>query len=482
MIKPKTVRDLRTTTKKHTEAAEYLKFVDAALIGGTKIEPYRDKFIHPRFEEEYDSYMRRLRLAKYHPVVGSAINEVLSKFETGVFSIDGEENVATEARRINESLGGIQYLSEILRKLLKYQHLYVVIEPVKVSGNLTSLAQQKKAFADYLPNISVYTPYSVVSEGDDWFKVILKRQKTTPDETYYEYTIRYVMPEGIYNFTFQSDVNDVSFRLPGEVEFSTGDSLEITPIFTPSLKLGYYFKQSLPDEKYFIESVMDLQIAYAEILNAQYDAARDAGVHQKWYEPVEDNVDDIPEEMSEGQVVANNTLFKAKKFAIAEIEGTCISTQQTLLDSIIKNIKHTISLSGLSFNDKSQNASGVSKRFELIQLEATLKAYGVIMTQLYQGILKFVLVLKGYSQTEVDGLSITGLDTFDVDNADITLSYLKQMKDIDFSIFPQPLINFLVLKTAGQLNPNASDVELTEYAAGLSEFAEELPKNSKTSG
>ena len=428
LAKPLTIKQLETVNPEKNKHDEFLRHIQRLYKGGRHLVGHEKDILVPRSGETAQEFSRRLSLFDYVNVLGGAINELVSKFSWGDISLHGDSLFADSYIRFHESLSPKQWLPSVLREALKVQTVYAVVEPILVSGSVARAALVE-SLQKFQPSITTYYPYNVMLEGDGWIKFQSHREiMEVLGTTYTEVKVRYIDNQNYYTYVYHVN-KQKQYRLPGRTAWTSNPAeISIAPTVWPVLAGKYpVFKFKLPDEKYVANQVYLQQHSHTRLYNAAIDAGAATGQVYRWITPLkESSTSALPTALQEDVKLGNTTVVEAEKLGIVETSGSAIRVLLEQLHDIEKSIKATVALSGISYNDTAMKQSGVSKAFDNINLESSLREFGMLICSFYQDIINYYAVLLG----DAAGMSVEGYSDFNLDSVDSALDVLERVSAI----------------------------------------------------
>jgi hypothetical protein len=451
-IQSLTIRQLETANSEKDKHDKFLRHIQRLYKGGKHLIGHEKDILVPRSGETPQEFARRLALFDYVNVLGGAINELVSKFSWGDVALYGTNILSDSYERFHDSLSPKQWLPSVLREALKVQTVYAVIEPIEVRGTLKNDAVKRAAFKNFTPEISTYYPPNVMLEGDGWIKIQSHREvmEVTGVE-YKEVKVRYIDSKNYYTFIYHEN-KDKQYRLPGMTAWTVSPTeVRLTPTIQPVIAGRYpVFKFKLPDEKYVANQVYLQQHTHTRLYNAAIDAGAATGQVYRWITPLkESSTSALPTALQDDVKLGNTTVVEAEKLGIVETSGSAIRVLLEQLHDIEKSIKSTVALSGISYNDTAMKQSGVSKALDNLNLESSLREFGMLICSFYQDIINYYALLLG----DTVGMSVEGYSDFNLDSVDSALDVLERVSRIpDISVEVKA---GLVAKAENLLAPNS---------------------------
>ncbi len=451
-LKSLTIKQLEIAKPEKDKHDAFLRHINRLYKGGRHLIGHEKEILVPRSGETPKEFARRLELFDYVNVLGGAINELVSKFSWGDVALFGDNILSDSYTRFHDSLSPKQWLPNILREALKVQTVYAVLEPIEVVGRFKNDAIQKAAFKNFTPKLSTYYPSNVLLEGEGWIKLQSHREvvEFTGDE-YKEVKVRFIDDKNYYTFVYHVN-KDKQYRLPGMTAWTISPTeVKLTPTIQPVLAGKYpVFKFKLPDEKYVANQVYLQQHTHTRLYNAAIDAGAATGQVYRWVTPLKETSGSaLPYELQDDVKLGNTTVVEAEKLGIVETSGSAIRVLLEQLTTIESSIKSTVALSGISYNDTAMKQSGVSKAFDNINLESSLREFGMLVCSFYQDIINYYALLLG----DTVGMSVDGYSDFNLDNIDSALDVLQRVAAVP-DISPE-IKAVLVAKAENLLAPNS---------------------------
>lgn len=464
-----TLKQLEAAHAEHAAILPTLHKIDDLCAGGHQIEAKKALYLKPRPGEEPELYKLRLEKFVYTNILGDAITSQVQKLSSGSLTVTGIEQAdfwkqfrenTNRQGRSEKSL-----LEEIFEVLLQFKCAYLHVE--KPYSQYTPQNRKQEELLGLLPYVCVYTPLEVINWGKDktgglsWLKLRQVEDVSDP----FGQTKKKVVWTLIDERSIAKYEAFVKLNAKGqiaEIVNEKGEPLgsgEDAKIFR-SLLIAHgvgrlpIVKVSLSDNLWVADQAYLLALEHLNLENSRYDTAMMAGYVQRTWQPhlapdtdLDRTFVDVPEDLKTG----NQYVIKGS-FQFNEAQGSSIGTVSGLLQGIKDTIEDMIGTARASTTKGAVQQSGVSKAMDFSLQESALKKYGAILCDAYQDLLQLVAKVHGVLGDEI---SVTGLDTFDVDSLEGLLGVAVTMAPVEGKIAPTALMLFYQA-LQGQLVKNAS--------------------------
>jgi hypothetical protein len=366
-----------------------------------------------------DDYGARLNMFTATPLIASALHDVMNKFAQGQLVVYGCDDLPL---RTNEDA----QLTEALRHSLIDGSRYALLRP-----DLT---------------LRWLGPEHVIKQTAEGAKL---RWDMTADELNEETKDIIRTWVLVYDDRYETYQATVRLNHKGTITVCNGVSRNVQDVVLEPQVTEHSFGR-VPlfclNNRSIVDFVMAKQEEFIRVENNRQMAGYTSGYVQRVVKPL-GNVEDIAMAANSGYAQSSNeTIMMAERFEFVESPGNAIANQTLLLEDIRETIKHLVNLSGLTWS-KPVQASGASKQFEVMGLDASLTALGRSLTEFWQE------VLRTAAQDEL--VDVSGYDDFSFDTIDSLLDILAKAKTLADDLAPTALTQ-LRLKTSKALAEGCS--------------------------
>lgn len=469
------LKALETQHPDYVAIAPTLKKIDDLTAGGHQLEAKKTLYLKPRPGEEADLYKLRLEKFTYTNILGLAIAQQASKLSGGDITISGLEphqDFWSWFREHTNRKGRSErdLISDSFRKGLKFKVCYWHVE--QPYSEIQPVTRQHEEMLGIKPYVCCYSPLEVINWDDDdsglqWIKVRQLAVKPRP----------FGKALTVATWTFITDTHTAKYQAlvklnkmgaiaeivdeKGEPLGSGEDAaIPLTRLVAHGVGKLPVLKLEIPDDLWVTNQAYLKAMEYLRLENSRSDTAEMVGYVQRTWEPhVTPDTDldhtfvDAPEDLKTG----NQYVIKGR-FAFNEASGASLASVGSVLQEIRDTIQDMIGMARSSATKGAVEQSGISKKLDYVVQELILKAYGAIVCDRYQDLLQLVGRVAGFPPGECEAISVTGLNSFDVDSLETLLAIateaqmiLPNLPPTVVKLFYGQLSNLLIKNTsAGQ--------------------------------
>lgn len=434
---------LETKHPEYQRTVNSLKEIDLITSGGNKIREKVEYFLPRRRGEDAKTYELRLNKFTYLNLLGSAINDQVSKISNSSLIVSGLDNAKFwNEFRDNIDLKGKSekhFLSNVLREILKFKKVYIHIDKPNGGTNVVNKAQEE--ILNIRPYTVMYSAFQVINweESRNGFKWIKIKQiqdiAPSPFEKAKKYCIWTIIDsKNILRYGAEVEVNAANEIIKVEGK-NTDKDTKIKLIQEPIIH-GYnevpVVKVELPDEVWVADQAASKAIEHLRIDCSKYDLLTMA-YFQRTYKTIQQPDSDL----ENSYIDVNNTpppsglqhLLELEKFEWNEPHGYVLPHLMESLRQIEGQIRDLVSQGGFSATEGNVRQSGISKEMDYYKEEAILKMYGEILIESYQNILN--IAAKSMNSNPKD-ISVTGFNDFNNNSLESDIEKLSLLAKIDF--------------------------------------------------
>ncbi len=417
---------------------EYLEKIDIwqqikeLYEGGDTLEKVKSKYLPMRPGEPLPLYKIRLEKFTYNNNISLGINTLCNKLATGSLNVKDTNNKQLQLFRENINGKGTQeteYINELFRQLLLFGKVYLHIDKPKTDYEVTTALDEQTL--DLIPYITSYSVEQVLDWNDDFIKV--KQQFTFRDNPFDQPKIKQV---------WSYITVDKIIRYEQIIEINKSESIN---------------KDTNKDDKKLIEPIEIIEHGYGELpvkifelkpelwltklvfhklkealrLENYITDALSIGTHlQRTYKPYQSslNESDFYNENNDDIQTGNTTVIKVDDFKIVEMTGSSVLVASKRLAEIERSISIILTAKGSDqeYKEYGNNSSGVSKRIDFSNQEASLITYGKKLREFYQEILNLVVKIMGIDDVPY----VYGFNSFELDTVTETLLLAQGVKTV----------------------------------------------------
>lgn len=479
---------LKVLEQQHPEysaIAPTLRKIDDLTAGGHQIESRKGAYLKKRPGEESDLYALRLEKFTYTNVLGAAIAQQSSKLASGILNVSGLDAADWWAAWREHNDGGDRsekrLIADLFRLGLKYQRVFCHAEKPRTSVQPRSRAEEEQLGLNAY--LCLYSALEVIDWGKpstayEWIKVRQLCPESSPFATAkLRATWTFIDGEAIAKYSAYVKLGKdgaiaAIFSEAGE-EIPTDETtaIELTDLVSHGAGRLPVSVLEIPDDLWLTNQAYLLALEHLNLENSRYDAAMLTYIQRTW-RPVQSPDGDLDNTFvdSEALKTGNQYVLKADGFSFNEAKGDAIATVGALLQEIRDTIQDLIGLARASATKGAITQSGVSKKMDFVIQQTMLVAFGALVCDAYQDSLQLVSRMMGYSNTEA--ISVTGLDSFDLDSLDAMLTIATEIQAIAPCLPPTALRLFyrqlasLLARNASAEQSAAMDAEIEKLIGG----------------
>ncbi|MBE9178685.1 hypothetical protein IQ268_08945 [Oculatella sp. LEGE 06141] len=469
------LKTLETQHPDYMAIAPTLTRIDDLAAGGHQLEAKKRQYLKPRTGEEQELYELRLQKFTYTNVLGGAIAQQASKLSSSSLSVTGLEShdkFWQKFRENNNRKGRSekQLLTETFRDALKFKRVYLHVE--KPYLEVSPRTKQEEEALGASPYICLYTPLHVTNwgEGDttalDWIKI---RQVTTVTSPFAKPALKatWTFITGTHTAKYEAFVKLGKGGAIAELVNQKGDTLETGEDAKVSLlravphragKLPVVMME-VPDDLWVTNQAYLKALEHLRLENSRSDTAEMVGYVQRTWKPhvvADTDLDHTFVDTEEELKTGNQYVIKGD-FSFSEAQGTSLASVGGVLQEIRDVIQDMIGMARASATKGAVEQSGISKKLDYVVQELILKSYGSLVCDAYQDLLQLVAIVAGHRKEEAETISVTGLDSFDVDSLETMLAIAIEITQIEdhlpitvLKLFYQQLSNLLVKNASAE--------------------------------
>lgn len=467
----------------YSAIAPTLVRIDDLAAGGWQLERKKALYLPPRPGEEKELYKLRLEKFTYTNTLGGAIAQQANKMSSGTLTISGIEphqDFWNEWREATNRKGRSEkdLLADAFRAALKFQRCFLHVE--KPYSEYEPQTRQQEELLGLRPYVCLYTPMEVVDweereTGLEWLKVRQLRIRSRPfGRPLNVATWTYITPE--YTAKYEAFVKLGKKGAIAEIVNEQGDSVDSGEDAKVSLQrlvahgVGQLpvVKLELPEDLWVTNQAYLKALEHLRLENSRSDTAEMVGYVQRTFRPHVTPDTDLDHTFvdADDDLKSGNQYIIKGDFGFSEATGSSVVTVSALLQEIRDTIQDMIGLARASATRGAIEQSGLSKKMDFVIQELVLKAYGVLVCDRYQDLLQLVGRMAGFSDEEVASISVSGLDSFDVDSLDTMLAIAVEMQPVLYLI-PATVLRMFVEQLSGLLVRNTSPEQQEQIKSEL---------------
>jgi hypothetical protein len=446
--------------------------IDDLSTGGHQLEAKKAAYLRPRPGEEPDLYRLRLDKFTYSNILGQAIAQQASKLSGGDLSISGIEKYQdfwswfrehTNQRGRSEK----DLIGDSFRTALKFKSCYWHIE--KPYSEFAPQTRQQEEMLGMKPYVCAYTPLEATNweESDDgliWLKVRQLKTKPSPfGKALTQATWTFITDT--YTAKYQAFVKLNAKGAIAEILNPQGESIDsgedanvfLFRLITHGVGRLPVLKLEVPDDLWVTNQAYLKAMEYLRLENSRSDTAEMVGYVQRTYKPfqrpdtdLDHTFVDAPDDLKTG-----NQYVIRGDFAFNEATGASLTSVGSVLQEIRDAISDMVGMGRASATKGAVEQSGISKKMDYVTQELVLKAYGAIVCDRYQDLLQMVGRVAGFPPAEVEAISVTGLNSFDVDSLETLLAIAIEAQPI-LPNLPPTVVKLFYGQLSNLLVKNAS--------------------------
>jgi hypothetical protein len=473
---------LERTHPMYQVTAPALTTIDDLVAGGYQIEARKNKYLKARPGEDPKLYEIRLERFTYTNILGDAIAKQVAKLGTGSINLSGVENPFWEEFREKNSPKGRDekdLITESFRIAMQFGRCYWHVDKPIYDGELVNRLQEE--LAGIRPYVCVYSPLEVIlwHEEEDGLKWLKTRQVETKPNPFGEtlsqvcwtfiddtYVAKY---EAYVKLNKKGGIEEI-LNKDGEVIGSGEDAkVQIERSPTPhGLGKIPVICLDLPHDLWLTNQAYLKALEHLNLENSRYDTAMMAGYVQRTYRPYTTPDSDLDSTFvdAEDEVKSSNAhILRVDSFSFNEATGSSIASVSTVMEECRRTINEMVGLARASATQEAVQQSGVSKKMDFVIQELILRSYGQILCTAYQDLLQLVGKAAGL---DTENLSVTGLNSFDVDSLESTLAIAVELEAVIMNL-PPTALKLFYQQFASLLVPNASADQQAEIKDEIEE-------------
>lgn len=471
--------------------ASTLAKIDDLTAGGNQLEAKKAQYLRPRPGEEPDLYKLRLEKFTYTNILGLAIAQQTSKLSGGSLAISGLEphqDFWNWFREHTNRKGRSEkdLVSESFRVGLKFKTCYWHVE--KPYSAIQPETKQHEEMLGIKPYVCVYSPMEVTNWEDDdsglqWIKVRQLSTKTSPFEkplikatwTFITttHTAKY---EALVKLSRKGAIAEIVDE-KGESLGSGEDAIvSLARLVVHGVGKLPVLKLEIPDDLWVTNQAYLKAMEHLRLENSRSDTAEMVGYVQRTYKPIQNPDTDLDHtfiDASEDLKSGNQYIIKGD-FAFNEASGASLASVGAVLQEIRDTIQDMIGMARASATKGAVEQSGISKKLDYVVQELILKAYGAIVCDRYQDLLQLVGRVAGFADAETEAISVTGLNSFDVDSLETLLAIALELQMVlpnlpptVVKLFYEQLSNLLIKNASAEQQQEIREELDTIFAAGV---------------
>ncbi|HEY9629364.1 MAG TPA: hypothetical protein V6C84_18835 [Coleofasciculaceae cyanobacterium] len=482
---------LESQHPQYKELLPQINDIHLLTAGGYRLKQAIKQFIPRRNGEEAEVYETRIKKFTFSPILSNAITSQISKLSKGSIEVSGLEsdpNFWAYFREHNDLAGKRaekQLLAQIFTSILKYKKAYLHIDRKSAPVKAKNKAQEK--VLNLNPYVNVYCASQVTNWSEDsaesptWIKVRQLTQDTSnpmaPALTVATWTFIDQQEVAKYSAFVKLDSNGQIVEILDEKgeAIATKEEAKVPLASITQHNVGSIpiVKVELSDELWVGDQAVAKAIQHLRTECHKYDIETLSYVQRQW-NPIQ-TPDSDPSKTyvdSEEQAKTGPQYVLQGNFEWKEAEGKILPQLEASLQQTKQEVEDIISGRSKSGTNKGAlEQSGLSKAFDLSDENEQITLYGAVLTQAYQNILQLVAKVQGLNS---DIISVTGLQDFNIDNAESLLAKLTSISAIDLSSLkdklPPLVLKILYSKLSEMLVGNMSasqSEELTKQIESL---------------
>lgn len=455
-------------------APVYQKIADL-VEGGATIAARKTEYVPRRPGEEPELYQIRIKRFTYTNILGQAIAAQVAKLSSGAVSIDNAKDAFWEDFRAGNDLRRKrteqQLLESIFRGLLMFGDVWLQVEkPQATEQPLNKLQEEQMGLVPY---ICQHCPRNVTDWGEadgqvTWVKLrqIVEAADPTKER------------QSIATWTFIDDQKIV--RYSAEVKTQGGRISEVKSggdwkssekteiLMQDSIAHGFgaipIQRVKVPGDLWAGNSAYLIAMQALDLENSRYDAGIMTYVQRTW-QPVQSpdsDLDDTYVDDTAPLKSGNQYLLKVGGFQFNEAGGAAIRSIGEFVEELHDRIRGIFGQQGGSATKEAVQQSGASKKMDFVAQEVLLRAFGTIIVDAYEDVLRLVAIAAGKSERP----SVSGLDSFDVDSLDAVFAIALELKNIA-NLLPPTAVKLFAKQLSGLLVRRSSSEQQTAIDAEI---------------
>lgn len=449
---------LEAVNPEYAELTSALEEIDLLTSGGYRLKNRLHDFIPQRPGEDPALYQARLQKYTYQNILASAINSQCSKLSNGAINVtglDSNPDFWTKWREGTDLAGRrteFFLIADIFREVLKFKKVYLHIDKPPAPVQVRNKAQER--LLNLRPYVTLYSASQVTNWSEDaagkpqWIKVRQMTQDSSnpfaPPLTRCTWT--FIDSNAIARYSSYvklNQANQITALLNSQGEEIPIDEKTQIPLTSPPIQhnLGQIpiIKVELPSDLWVCDQAVSKALQHLRVDCHKYDLETFLYVQRQWKPTLK------PDDLHNSYVDSEDTppptglqyVLQDGDFEWKEAEGKILPQLAASLEQIENQVRSLISQGGRSGHSRAAlEQSGLSKAFDFQEQNEILKSYGVILTQAYQQVLQLVAQSQGLPY---DSISVTGLDSFELDNLDSVLAQVSQLSTLNLSSLKENL-------------------------------------------
>ncbi|NJN88958.1 MAG: hypothetical protein HC878_00285 [Leptolyngbyaceae cyanobacterium SL_5_14] len=340
--------------------------IDDLSNGGNQIERNKTRYVKIRPGEDFLLFQKRLDRFTYTNILGSGLNEQVSKLNLGSLLINNQDEDpefwSGFLNNIDRASGYWDFTLELFRTLLQFKWAYIrVNKPVIDQEIETELDAQR---LDEFPYVELIKPHTVINWSDidkdnnfEWVKLRYVTSETSPtsDRNKLICTWVFIDPDNIAYYDLEVKVVDGTI-----VPFYDNPSIDreyLVPRRGQSIFHNYNSipikRVELPDYLWLANQAYLPCLEHLNTSNSLYDTRMTIGYVQRTYEPHEIKTPDS--DLDNSYVTAKTTsdrndpiksgnqyILKVSEFKFNEAVGSSVTVQRQELKEIEAEVKNNL--------------------------------------------------------------------------------------------------------------------------------------------
>lgn len=464
-------------------APVYQKIADL-VEGGATIAARKNEYVKQRPGEEPELYQIRIKRFTYTNILGQAIAAQVSKLSSGAVSIEGADDSFWAKFRAGNDLRRKrteqQLLESVFRGLLTFGRVWLQVEkPRAIAEPLNKLQEEQMGL---LPYICQHCPRIVTDWGEEdgqvtWVKLRQIVELATPisaRQSIAHWT--FIDAEKIVKYSAEVKTSGgriTEVRAGGE--WKSSEKTEILAFPPIAHKFGAIPIQrvDIPGDLWAGNAAHLIAMQALDLENSRYDAGIMTYVQRTWQPTLNPDSDldatyiDDDSPLKSG----NQYLLKVGGFQFNEAGGATITTIGNYVNELHDRIRGIFGQQAGSTTKDAVQQSGASKKMDFVAQEVLLRAFGTIIVDAYEDVLRLVAIAAGRSERP----SVSGLDSFDVDSLDAVFAIALELKNIS-ELLPPTAVKLFVKQLSGLLVKRASSDQQAAIDAEIEAmFADDNP-------
>lgn len=466
--------------------------IDDLTAGGHQLEAKKTQYLKPRPGEETDLYKLRLEKFTYTNILGLAIAQQTSKLSGGDLTISGlepREKFWSWFREHTNPKGRSEkdLISDSFRQGLKFKTCYWHVE--KPYSDLQPATKQHEEMMGLTPYVCIYSPLEVINwdEGDrglQWIKVRQLAVKPSPfDKPLTKATWTFVTDahtakyEALVKLNQKGAIAEIVDEKGEPIGSGEDAAIPLMRLVTHGVGQLPVLKLEIPDDLWVTNQAYLKAMEHLRLENSRSDTAEMVGYVQRTYKPVQSPDTDLDHTFVDSveDIKSGNQYIIKGDFAFNEASGASLASVGGVLQEIRDTIQDMIGMARASATKGAVEQSGISKKLDYVVQELILKAYGAIVCDRYQDLLQMVGRVAGFPAAEVEAISVTGLNSFDVDSLDTLLAIALELQMVLRNL-PPTVVKLFYQQLSNLLVKNASAEQQQEISKELDKvFANGVP-------